>query len=63
MPDTAPPPLKQIIEAALLASGEAMTPAQLAELFDEDQRPGTSEIGKALEQLAADCEGRGVELS
>lgn len=56
------PPLKQILEAALLASGEAMSHAQLLELFDEAQRPSTADIGKALEELERDCDGRGVEL-
>lgn len=56
------PPLKQILEAALLASGEALSQAQLLDLFEEEQRPSTAEIGKALEELERDCEGRGVEL-
>lgn len=56
------PPLKQIIEAALLASGEAMNQAQLLDLFDEDQRPSAADISKALEELEHDCDDRGVEL-
>jgi segregation and condensation protein B len=56
------PPLKQIFEAALLASGEAMDHAQLAALFEEGQQPSPAEISKALEELERDCEGRGVEL-
>ena len=54
--------LKHILEAALLAAGEPLTMTQLGELFDEDQRPGGSDIGRALEELAADCVDRGIEL-
>ncbi len=54
--------LKHIIEAALLAADEPLTHARLAALFSEDAQPSNQEIGKALEQLAADCEDRGVEL-
>jgi len=59
---SASPPLKQIIEAALLATGEALDHAQLAALFDDEERPSTAEISKALEELDQDCDGRGVEL-
>jgi segregation and condensation protein B len=60
---TAPPAnLKQIIEAALLAAGEPLSVAQIAALFDEAERPGNEDIGKALDELTADCADRGVEL-
>ncbi len=55
--------LKQIIEAALLAADEPLTQARLAALFPEDAQPSNQAIGRALEQLAADCEDRGVELT
>lgn len=54
--------LKPILEAALLAAGQPLTIAQLSELFDEDGRPTHTELAQALEALAADCAGRGVEL-
>lgn len=54
--------LKPILEAALLAAGQPLTIAQLGELFDEGARPGHTELAQALESLAADCAGRGVEL-
>ena len=54
--------LKPILEAALLAAGQPLTIAQLSELFDEDSRPTHTELAQALESLAGDCEGRGVEL-
>jgi segregation and condensation protein B len=58
----APEQLAPIIEALLLTAGEPMSPAQIASVFEEDERPTTGEIGKALEHLGASCEGRAVEL-
>ncbi len=57
-----PERLKPIIEAALLASSRPLRPAQLAELFDADQRPALDAISQALHGLAEDCQGRGIEL-
>ncbi len=54
--------LKHILEAALLAAGQPLSPAQLAELFTDEERPPTGEISRALEQLGNDCAKRGVEL-
>lgn len=54
--------LKPILEAALLASTHPMTVQQLGDLFSEEDDVGREEIAKALEALAADCEGRGVVL-
>jgi len=54
--------LKQILEAALLAAGEPLSPAQLGALFSDEERPPTGEISRALEQLGNDCARRGVEL-
>lgn len=54
--------LKPILEAALLAAGQPLTIAQLGELFDEGARPAHTQLAQALEALAADCSGRGVEL-
>jgi segregation and condensation protein B len=54
--------LKQIIEAALLAAGEPLSFAQISALFTDEERPPSSDISKALEQLEEDCTGRGVEL-
>jgi len=55
--------LQQILEAALLAAGQPLTPAQLSTLFNDEERPPTGEISRALEQLGNDCAGRGVELT
>jgi segregation and condensation protein B len=54
--------LKPIIEAALLATTQPMTIPQLLELFGEEDEVGRDEVAKALEALAEDCTGRGVEL-
>lgn len=54
--------LKPIVEAALLAASQPMTVAQLGDLFGETDEVGHEQIARALEALAADCEGRGVEL-
>ncbi|MGN6654327.1 MAG: SMC-Scp complex subunit ScpB [Rhodanobacter sp.] len=54
--------LKSIIEAALLASTQPMTLHQLGDLFNEDEDVGSQQIAQALESLAIDCEGRGIEL-
>ena len=54
--------LKPIIEAALLASAQPLTPQQLRELFVAEDEVGPGQIGAALEALVADCAGRGVEL-
>lgn len=57
-----PERLTPILEAALLASPQPLTPAQLAELFDEAERPPVDEISRLLHALAEDCAERGVEL-
>jgi segregation and condensation protein B len=54
--------LKPIIEAALLASTQPMTVQQLGELFNEADDVNREQLAKALEALAEDCAGRGIEL-
>ena len=53
----------EIIEGALLAAGEPLSKKQLAQLFDELDRPSTSDITAALAEVAARCDGRGFELA
>jgi segregation and condensation protein B len=55
-------PIKHILEAALLAADEPLSVSQMKALFEESAQPATGDIGRALEQLAADCADRGVEL-
>ena len=54
--------LVQIIEGALLAAGRPMTVPQLAELFEEHERPENTAIREALKEVAERCEGRGFEV-
>lgn len=54
--------LKRIVEAALLASGQPMSVAQLIALFPEDQPISSDEIGQALHALSDDCAERSIEL-
>ncbi len=51
---------KRILEAALLTSGEPLSLTDLKKLFDEDL--GSDTLRKLLDDLAADWQGRGVEL-
>lgn len=52
----------RIVEAALLASNQPLTPAQLYELFPEDEPAPKGSIEAALETLREAGHGRGVEL-
>lgn len=54
--------LKRIVEAALLASGQPMSVAQLLALFPEDQPVSGDEISQALHALSDDCAQRSIEL-
>jgi segregation and condensation protein B len=54
--------LQQILEAALLAAGQPLSPIQLAALFSDEECPPTGEISRTLERLRVDCANRGVEL-
>ena len=55
--------LVEILEGALLAAGEPLSKKQLAQLFDELERPSSSDISTALDRIAERCEGRGFELA
>lgn len=54
--------LKLILEAALLAAGAPLSIERLEALFAEAERPERAELRAALAQLAADLDGRGIEL-
>jgi segregation and condensation protein B len=54
--------IRNIIEAALLAAGRALTVGELAQLFDDMLRPDASAIRAALDRLAADYLQRPIEL-
>jgi segregation and condensation protein B len=54
--------LRNVIEAALLAAGRPVQAAELIPLFDEGARPTIEQVRAAIEALAAEYEGRGIEL-
>ncbi len=54
--------LVQILEGAILAAGRPLTVQNMADLFEEHERPANTEIREALKQVAERCEGRGFEL-
>jgi segregation and condensation protein B len=54
--------IRNVIEAALLAAGKPLQPAELLELFDESQRPQDSQLKAALQLLGTDYADRGIEL-
>ena len=54
--------IKRIVEAALLASSQPLTLAQLNGLFTLDEPAPEGAVAQALEALQADCAERGVEL-
>jgi len=56
------PPLKIIIEAALLAAGEPLGLDRLQDLFPENERPDRAALRQALDDLAEELDGRGIEL-
>lgn len=54
--------IRNILEAALLAAGRPLTLAELAQLFDEAQRPATPALHAALAELDAQYASRALEL-
>jgi segregation and condensation protein B len=54
--------IRNVVEAALLAAGRPLQLAELAQLFEEHARPDSPALRTALSQLAAEYEGRGIEV-
>jgi segregation and condensation protein B len=54
--------IDNIVEAALLAAQQPLTLPMLAALFQETDEVGHEALARALENLGAACEGRGIEL-
>ncbi len=54
--------LRRIVEGALLAAGQPLNITRLQSLFEEGQVPAKDELRAALEEIQADCCGRGFEL-
>jgi len=56
------PSLKQILEGALLAAGEPLTPERLLGLFPDVERPTRDAVLEVLASLGRDYRDRGIEL-
>ena len=54
--------VRNVLEAALLAAGNPLPASELLRLFDEAVRPSAAQLRAALDALAAEYEGRGIEL-
>ena len=54
--------IRRIVEAALLASPQPLTLAQLAALFPEDAQPAPGSLAQAIAELRDGEDARGVEL-
>ena len=54
--------VRNVIEAALLAAGAPLAVPELVRLFEETARPSAQAARAALEALAAEYAGRGIEL-
>lgn len=56
------PSLENILEAVLLAAGEALSMEQLQAVFSDDERPSIAELERALAALESQLSDRGVLL-
>lgn len=56
------PPVKDIVEAALLSAGEPLSVDRLLTLFTEQERPSREMLRGALDELAEDWSDRPLEL-
>ncbi len=54
--------IRHIVEAALLAAAQPLSIDRLLTLFLDEHQPSREDLRSALAELAAACEGRGVEL-
>ena len=58
-----PTELKNIVEAALLAAGRPLSLEAIQNLFNEIECPDKKQLRAVLEQLEADYQGRGIEIT
>lgn len=54
--------IKKIVEGALLAAGRPLDISQLEKLFADDERPPRDQLRAAIEDVQADCRGRGYDV-
>ena len=55
-------PLKNIIEAILLAAGRPLTIDQVLAMFTDNEKPGRGDVREAVKLLQTDYEQRGIAL-
>jgi segregation and condensation protein B len=55
--------LKRVVEAILLAAGRPLSLDQLLSLFTDEERPDRAGLRGALEALAGEYTGRGIQLA
>lgn len=58
-----PPPLKIIVEAALIAAGGPLTLDQIGALFDESERPERPRLKAVIGELQEEYRTRGIEIA
>ena len=54
--------VKMIIEGLLLATSRPLNLKEIAQIFDENERPDKEELKKIIEVIESDCSERGFEL-
>ena len=54
--------VKRVLEAAILVSDGPLNLDSMLILFDEVDRPSRRQLREVLEEMAADCDKRGIEL-
>jgi segregation and condensation protein B len=54
--------IRNIIEAALLAAGRSLSLVELAQLFEDRERPAPSAVRAAIESLRQECAARPIEI-
>lgn len=53
---------RKVVEAALLAAGRSLSLVEMAQLFDQVDRPDNEQLRAALAELGESYTGRGIEL-
>lgn len=54
--------VKMVVEGLLLASGRPLTIANIANVFEEKERPDSTELRLIMDVISEECDDRGFEL-
>jgi segregation and condensation protein B len=54
--------VKMVVEGLLLASGRPLTIANIANVFEEKERPDSKELRLIMDVISEECDDRGFEL-